>query len=227
MNWRPPLRGCHAPTRPRHSGWPDASFPAWPPWTPRPGSAVTEGATADLEDNLPSRDCPAAPPAVAEARRAHGRERARRAGLHGLPRPAPRQAALHEPARTLEQGSEAAGRRGRHLPLRGLDHQADRGRAAGAERRVAAAAPLHAGRGHGRADDAGDRARTGTDSTPGRLTDGRLKGARIYTSLTDGINLPKGLPFGDALGPELPPPRPGPAPHPNSGSSRPAPRSAR
>src|SRR3954468_17251760 len=58
MNWRPPLRGCHAPTRPRHSGWPDASFPAWPPWTPRPGSAVTEGATADLEDNLPSRDCP-------------------------------------------------------------------------------------------------------------------------------------------------------------------------
>src|SRR4051812_30807012 len=59
MNWRPPLRGCHAPTRPRHSGWPDASFPAWPPWTPRPGSAVTEGATADLEDNLPSRDCPA------------------------------------------------------------------------------------------------------------------------------------------------------------------------
>src|SRR3954452_2802896 len=55
MNWRPPLRGCHAPTRPRHSGWPDASFPAWPPWTPRPGSAVTEGATADLEDNLPSR----------------------------------------------------------------------------------------------------------------------------------------------------------------------------
>src|SRR3954452_16164131 len=61
MNWRPPLRGCHAPTRPRHSGWPDASFPAWPPWTPRPGSAVTEGATADLEDNLPSRDCPGWP----------------------------------------------------------------------------------------------------------------------------------------------------------------------
>src|SRR3954462_11662696 len=64
MNWRPPLRGCHAPTRPRHSGWPDASFPAWPPWTPRPGSAVTEGATADLEDNLPSRDCPVRTPAA-------------------------------------------------------------------------------------------------------------------------------------------------------------------
>src|SRR4051794_10023516 len=65
MNWRPPLRGCHAPTRPRHSGWPDASFPAWPPWTPRPGSAVTEGATADLEDNLPSRDCPGRPTSAA------------------------------------------------------------------------------------------------------------------------------------------------------------------
>src|SRR3954469_4190050 len=70
MNWRPPLRGCHAPTRPRHSGWPDASFPAWPPWTPRPGSAVTEGATADLEDNLPSRDCPLTPrAAVSQGRR--------------------------------------------------------------------------------------------------------------------------------------------------------------
>src|SRR3954466_1173843 len=54
------------------------------------------------------------------------------AGLHARGF-APRTAALHEPARTLEQGSEAAGRRGRHLPLRGLDHQADRGRAAGAE----------------------------------------------------------------------------------------------
>src|SRR4051812_41022062 len=69
MNWRPPLRGCHAPTRPRHSGWPDASFPAWPPWTPRPGSAVTEGATADLEDNVPSRDCPGACPDTVTARR--------------------------------------------------------------------------------------------------------------------------------------------------------------
>ena len=52
----------------------------------------------------------------------------------------------------------------------------DRRRAAGAERRVAAAAPLHAGRGHGRADAAGRRARTGPNSTPGRVADGHLKG---------------------------------------------------
>src|SRR3954462_2428450 len=90
MNWRPPLRGCHAPTRPRHSGWPDASFPAWPPWTPRPGSAVTEGATADLEDNLPSRDCPGRT-APKERTRRHtpdGRRAAtvppRRTGRHGM-----------------------------------------------------------------------------------------------------------------------------------------------
>src|SRR3954468_17958672 len=85
MNWRPPLRGCHAPTRPRHSGWPDASFPAWPPWTPRPGSAVTEGATADLEANLPSRDCPGRPE-----------------GLPQLARAA--QDVLHAPARDGEHG---------------------------------------------------------------------------------------------------------------------------
>ena len=60
MKWRPPLRGCHARTRPRHSRWPDASFPAWPPWIPPRGRAVTEGPTADLEDDLPSRDCPGA-----------------------------------------------------------------------------------------------------------------------------------------------------------------------
>ena len=47
------------------------------------------------------------------------------------------------------------------FPERGLDHAPDRRRAAGAERRVAAAAPLHAGRGHGRADGAGGRARAG------------------------------------------------------------------
>src|SRR4051812_11561742 len=58
MKWRPPLRGCHASTRPRHPELPDVSFPAWPPWTPRPSRAVREGGTADLEDDLPSRDCP-------------------------------------------------------------------------------------------------------------------------------------------------------------------------
>ena len=56
--------------------------------------------------------------------------------------------------------------------------QTDRRRAAGAERRVAAAAPLHAGRGHGRADAAGRRARAGPDSTPGRVADGHLKATR-------------------------------------------------
>src|SRR4051812_18754047 len=37
---------------------PDVSFPARPPWTPRPSRTVAGGGTADLEDNLPSLDCP-------------------------------------------------------------------------------------------------------------------------------------------------------------------------
>jgi hypothetical protein len=82
---------------------------------------------------------------------------------------------------------------GRHLAGRGLDHPPDRRRVAGAERRAAAAAPLHAGRGHGRADGAGDRARTGPDPTPGRLTGGHLTAARIHASLTDAILSSDGL----------------------------------
>ena len=51
----------------------------------------------------------------------------------------------HEPAGTPEQGGQAPRRRRRHLPLRSLDHPPDRRRAARGQRRVAAAAPLHAG----------------------------------------------------------------------------------
>jgi hypothetical protein len=69
---------------------------------------------------LPAGGRPA-PATLAEARRPPGRERGRRPGLHGLPGPAPRQAALHEPAGAAEQGGQAAGRRGRHLPRRALD----------------------------------------------------------------------------------------------------------
>src|SRR3712207_5674712 len=67
-----------------------------------------------------------APPPLAQARRPHGRERARRARLHGLPPPAPDRAALHQSARAAGQGGEAAGRRGRPLPGRALDHAPDR-----------------------------------------------------------------------------------------------------
>src|SRR3954453_15062046 len=44
--------------------------------------------------------------------------------------------AKHQPLGAPQQGGEAPGRRGRHLPERGLDPQAGRRRAAGAERRV-------------------------------------------------------------------------------------------
>src|SRR5215203_106776 len=57
---------------------------------------------------------------------AHGRERDRRAGRYELPGLAPHQAAFGEPTGTAQQGSEAKGRRGRHLPERSRDHPAHR-----------------------------------------------------------------------------------------------------
>jgi hypothetical protein len=59
-----------------------------------------------------------------------------------------------------------------------------------AKRRVAAPAPLHAGRGHGRADAAADRGRGCTrhahpGHTPGRVTDGHLSPEPIPTTLSD------------------------------------------
>jgi hypothetical protein len=54
--------------------------------------------TSDLE-----ACCRSAPPALAQARRADGRQRARRARLHDVPQPAPHQAALHQPARTPQK----------------------------------------------------------------------------------------------------------------------------
>jgi len=80
--------------------------------------------------------CRSAPLALAQARPADGRQRARRAGLHDIPRPAPDQVAQHQPVGAVEQGGQAAGRRRRHLPQRGQHHPAHRRRAARAERRV-------------------------------------------------------------------------------------------
>ena len=66
----------------------------------------------------------------------------------------------------------------------------DRRRAAGGERRVAAAAaPLHAGRGDGRAALARPRGRHPETSTPGRLIDGHL-GARSIFHHVDGRDRP-------------------------------------
>ncbi len=50
-----------------------------------------------------------APAALAQNRRPDGRERARGLGLHGLPSPAPDEAAQHESARAAEQGGQAPG----------------------------------------------------------------------------------------------------------------------
>ena len=135
---------------------------------------------------------------MAEARCVHGRQRARRAGLHGLPRAAPRQAAQHKPARALEQGGQTPRRCGGHLPVGTVDPAADRRGAAGAERRVAAPAPLHAGRGHGRTDPAHHRRRghvppVNPDHTQGRMIQGHPTLHRNYTSLTDAIPCCRGM----------------------------------
>jgi transposase-like protein len=60
-------------------------------------------------------------------------------------------------------------------PRREVDRAPDRRRAAGAERRVAAPTPPHAGRGHGGAPAARHRGRPAQTSTQGRLTDGHLR----------------------------------------------------
>jgi transposase-like protein len=75
-----------------------------------------------------------APPSVAEAWHADGRERGRRPRLHVLPRPAQNQAALDQHPGAAEQGGETPGRRGRHLSLGSLDHSPDRRRPAGSQR---------------------------------------------------------------------------------------------
>jgi len=51
-----------------------------------------------------------------EARRSHGRGRARRARLYDLPQRAPHQAALDQPARAAERRDQEEDRGGRHLP---------------------------------------------------------------------------------------------------------------
>jgi len=59
------------------------------------------------------------------------------------------------------------------------------GRPAGTKRRVAAAQPRHAGRGHGRTQQPTQRGAASPNSTQGNLTDCHLKHAEIYTTLTD------------------------------------------
>ena len=72
-----------------------SSRPSSPPPSPRTRAAA-KGQCA--EDRRPT------PTDAAQARRPHGRERDRRAGLHGLPRRPPRQAALGQSARAPERG---------------------------------------------------------------------------------------------------------------------------
>jgi transposase-like protein len=78
-----------------------------------------------------------------QACRPHGRGRRRRPGVHELPTPALAEAALDQPARTPQQGSQMAQRRRRHLPQRGQHCPSRRRRPPRAERRVATPAPLH------------------------------------------------------------------------------------
>jgi putative transposase len=66
--------------------------------------------------------------AASQASQARGlsrRGRSRRARLYDLPRPAPRQAALHQSNRAPQRRDQAANRRGWHLPKRGR-HRAPR-----------------------------------------------------------------------------------------------------
>ena len=79
-----------------------------------------------------------------EARRADGRGRAGRAGLHDLPPAAPGEAALHESARAGQRRDQAPHRGRRHLPQRGRNHPTGRRHPPRAERRVGRPAlPLH------------------------------------------------------------------------------------
>ncbi len=107
-------------------------------------------ATAFAQDDADSRQAAVAPrrrPAAAqgpEARRADGRGRAGRAGLHDLPPAAPGEAALHQSARAAQRRDQAPHRGRRHLPQRGRHHPPGRRDPARAERRVGRPAlPLH------------------------------------------------------------------------------------
>lgn len=114
-----------------------------------------------------------APPAVAKARQPHGHGRGGRAGLHGLPQPAPHEAAQRQPARKAKQGDQETSRRCWHLPEQGQHHSPDRRRAPRSQRRVAASTPLHAGRRHGRTRLTAHRRVDHTPTyTPRRMTHG-------------------------------------------------------
>jgi putative transposase len=123
---------------------------------------------------------------LAQARRLHGRGRNRRARLHRLPHPAPHEVTLNQSARAAQQGGQAPRRRRRNLPERRQHHPPRRGCADGAERRVAAPAPIHADRRHGRTQPTHDR---GGKSAPTHHRQSRLTMAhghsRNYTTLTD------------------------------------------
>ncbi len=81
---------------------------------------------------------------VPQARRAHGRGRKRRAGVHDLPAGALDADLQHQPAGAIERGDQAANARRGHLPERCLDHAAGRRHDARAERRMEPEPALHA-----------------------------------------------------------------------------------
>jgi putative transposase len=76
----------------------------------------------------------------AEARRHHGRGRARCARLHDLSQGTSRQAALNQSNRTAQRRDQAAHRRRRHLPQRRRHHPSRRFDPARTERRVGGSA---------------------------------------------------------------------------------------
>ncbi|GEO01498.1 hypothetical protein NSE01_33300 [Novosphingobium sediminis] len=99
---------------------------------------------------------------------------------------APHEVTLNQSARAAQQGGQAPRRRRRNLPERRQHHPPRRGCADGAERRVAAPAPIHADRRHGRTQPTHDR---GGKSAPTHHRQSRLTMAhghsRNYTTLTD------------------------------------------
>jgi putative transposase len=88
--------------------------------------------------------------------------------------PAQHRTKLHStnPLERLNKGArhclaQAPGRRGRHIPFGAVDPATDRRRAARGQRRVAAAAPLHGRRGHGRVAQPATRQRNPAAATQG------------------------------------------------------------
>ena len=78
-----------------------------------------------------------------QARRSHGRSRARRPRLHDLPQGAPPEVTLDEPDRTAPCRDQATHQRRRHLPQRGRHHTPGRRDPPRAERRMGRRKEIH------------------------------------------------------------------------------------